>query len=669
MLRLRTILAFGFLIALGWVSLGPVRTPAVPGREKKPSPETTQAVPGVLKSEANMVLINVIVTDKQGNYLRDMKRKDFHIFEDGKEQTITSFSREADIKPRAPVGQEYGRETEGEAKAKPIIPERTRYMVIFFDCTFMTPEDQLFERDQAVKFVESTGSLNRKMAVMDFGGTLRLDQDFTENGDLLKNTIQKVRFSPYATGSGIPPIGLKERNIRALRDLMQSIRFVAKTLGMIPGRKTMIYLSTGIPAPPELMSDFQDTVDALNKANVGVYTVAARGLEGPIMASAEIAHGGRGLAENSTPPGLRQLAAKTGGFAFVNKNDLQRGMEKVDEEINEYYILGYVPPSPVHDGSYHKIHVKIDRAGTEVRAREGYSDTKSPNLLVGKPEGSVLDAKASSFEAGEIPVTLSLPYFYVKPDVARVNLTLSIPVSCINFKKHGDDFHSQVNVLGIATREDGSMAARFSDSVIVNYRKDARPAKESPFVYQNSFKIAPGEYTLKVVLTAGGEKFGKYVVPLAVDPFNGMQFTLSGPAFGDTLVPCPLGSSDIDQALIEGGAPMVANGMQVVASIGNRFKRDSQPVAYVEVFDPLLENTNIPLGISFDIVNLKTKQKAYSSGTLRINQYVHMGNPSVPVIFKLPVGSLPSGDYRIEIQARDSAQNVSPVRTGDFSIE
>jgi VWFA-related protein len=258
-----------------------------------------------------MVLVNVIVTDKQGNYLKDMKQRDFHVFEDGKEQRITSFSREADIKPGAPGRQGYGRDEEAEIKA--IAPLRTRYMVIFFDCTFVNPDLQLFERDQAVKFVGSTSVLNRMMAIMNFSGTLHVDQDFTANADLLKSAIQKVRFSPYSTDPSMPPMPTaKQRFIRALRDLMQSVRVVAKGLGNIPGRKTMMYLSNGISVPPEIMSDFQDTRDALNKANVGVYTVAARGLEGPRMASAEIGTVGQGFGrglvrENATPPGLRQL--------------------------------------------------------------------------------------------------------------------------------------------------------------------------------------------------------------------------------------------------------------------------------------------------------------------------------------------------------------------------
>ncbi len=235
---------------------------------------------------------------------------------------------------------------------------------------------------------------------------------------------------------------------------------------------------------------------------------------------------------------LYALAKGTGGFEIFNTNDFLQGLEKVAKEMNEYYNLGYTPPSQTHDGSYHKIKVKVDRAGVIVRYRTGYFDVKSPDLLKGKPEGKALEERVASPQAGEIPVSLSAPYFYVEPGVARVNLALSVPGSSIDFEKQKGGFHSDVNVLGIAYRENGSVAARFSDTVKLDYqKKELKDFAKSSFDYQNTFNIAPGSYTLKLVLSAGGEKFGKYVVPLVVEPFTGDDLSLGGPALGDKYRP------------------------------------------------------------------------------------------------------------------------------------
>jgi hypothetical protein len=258
----------------------------------------------------------------------------------------------------------------------------------------------------------------------------------------------------------------------------------------------------------------------------------------------------------------------------------------------------------------------------------------------------------------------------VRPGVARINLALSIPGSAIDFEKHRENFQSQINVLGIAYRDDDSVAARFSDTMNLDYEKDEKQAAtRGSFDYQHSFKIAPGEYTFKLVLSAGGTKFAKYVKPLIVDPFTGNQFTLAGPAFGDKVMASPLTGAEVEEGLTEGNAPMVANGMQLVPSSSNRFKQGTQAVVYVEAYDPLLQSSAPQMGILFNIVNEKTHLKVYSSNTLPIDEFAHPGNPLIPVIFKLPAEKLPAGNYTVEIWARDSGQNVSPVQTGNFSIE
>jgi VWFA-related protein len=648
-----------FFLIFGLLVIAPIATPTAAQTEKNPSTQAEPVAPGVIKSEAKMVLVDVVVTDKKKNYLKDLTQKDFHVFEDGKEQPITGFSREADIKPGT--------------------PGRQRYMVLLFDDASLDPEGQMWERDAAAKFVESTASPTRMMAVMDYVGGLQVGQTFTANSDLLMAAVRHPKFSHVQTeqtsaiarsrsmlGARMGGTGAEQDAADlALRNLLRSIRDVAKMLSAAPGRKELIFLSAGFNLTSQRQSDFQDTIDALNRANVGVYPVDPSGFSSSVGASATRMGSG---AEAS--PVLYALAAKTGGFPVVNTNDLKGGMEKASGELDEYYILGYVPPNPGREGSYHRIRVKVDRGGTEVRARNGYSDTRSPDLLAGKTEGVAMEAKIAGFEAGEIPIALNTACFYVKPGIARVNLALSIPASAVKFDKRGDNFRSQISVLGIAYRDNGSVAARFSDTSNLDYEKDEiKEVRKGDLSYQTSFKIAPGDYTFKLVLSVGGEKFGKYVVPLSIDPFSGKQFTLSGPAFGDRSLPSPLSSADIDQKLIEGSAPMVANGLQVIPSSKNRFTKEMQPVVYVEVYDPLLESSTPQLGILYEIVNRQTHQKVYSSDTIYISQNIHAGNPLVPAVFKLPMEQLPAGNYEIKIWARDSAGGITPPQTGNFSIE
>ena len=667
----RLILALVFPLAGASLGFAPVQAPGDPRGQPVQSTEKGPASQGAIKAEASLVLVDAVVTDRKKHYLQDLGPKDFHVFEDGVEQSIVSFSREADIKPDAP-GHE-------------------RYVVLFFDDSSPGSAHQLEERQAAARFVEKTASPNRMIAVVDFRRGLHVVQNFTANAELLNEAIKSPQFSTIrpvradspgieTSPSAVGPTGSqaleswggeKEENLDA-RDLLLAIRGIANILSSVPGRKAMILFSTGWKVSDEPEGDFRAALDALNKANVAVYPVSARGLE----ASAGNAPGSRGLSATGMPGSislndqdLRSIATSTGGFPIVSQNDLTSGMQRISADLDAGYILGYVPSNPAHDGRYHKISVKLNRAGTEVRARDGYFDGKSPDPLMGKPEGTTLEARATSTQAGDIPITLSAPYFYVRPGVAVVNLALSIPASSLEFDKQKGAFHSRVDIVGIAYRQDGSIAARFSDTVNLDYDKhEAQQIARTRFDFQKCFKVAPGDYVLRVALSAGGQKFGKYVLPLVVDPFSGTEFTLAGPALGEKIVMLTPQVADMDESLLENTKPLIANGEEVVPSATNRFAKDSKPVAYVELYDPLAKTGNVKMGILFKVLERGTNHPVYSSNTIPISQEA-AGHPLVPAIFNLPIDKLQTGQYRMEVWGRDSDGNVSAVRSAAFSVE
>ncbi len=267
MSRHRLILILGFLTVLGWLGLESATAPAAPAGAQNPAPQAVASTPTIIKAEANLVLVDAIVTDKKGNYIKDMEQKEFHVFEDDVEQKISNFSRAADIQPNA--------------------PEQQRYMVLFFDNSTMVPNDQVRARQAAAKFVESTAAPNRQMAVVDFGGVLRVAQNFTADGDRLKSAVAGVKYSavqPNAPGQnvelasvGAPSLGVTRSDFAA-RSVLLSIRELAKMLRAVPGRKTLIMFSSGFALTSERQSELTATIDALNKANIAVYPVDVRGL-------------------------------------------------------------------------------------------------------------------------------------------------------------------------------------------------------------------------------------------------------------------------------------------------------------------------------------------------------------------------------------------------------
>jgi hypothetical protein len=368
---------------------------------------------------------------------------------------------------------------------------------------------------------------------------------------------------------------------------------------------------------------------------------------------------------------LYALAHGTGGFTIFNTNDFLAGLNKIAHELDEYYILGYVPPSQAHDGSYHKIGVNVTRAGVQIRHRSGYYDLKAPDLLAGKLEGKTLEAVAASSEPGQVPVSISAPYFYTSPGVARVNISLQVPGSSIDFEKDKKELHSNVQVLGMAYREDGSVAARFSDTVKLDVeKKELKQFSQGPFNYQHTFNVSPGKYMLKLVLSTGGQKFGKYETALNIAPFDGQHLELSGPALSSSFRPVDQLVASLDAQLLEDQTPLLFQGKEVFIQPGNRFQRGDKVLFYVEVFEPLMQSSIVPrLGVLFNIYDRKTNQQVYSSNTILIDSLAHAGTPLIPVACPIPTDNLQAGEYRLEVRARNSSGGASPIRATDFVLE
>jgi hypothetical protein len=201
-------------------------------------------------------------------------------------------------------------------------------------------------------------------------------------------------------------------------------------------------------------------------------------------------------------------------------------------------------------------------------------------------------------------------------------------------------------------------------------KKDLKEFSKGPFKYQNTFNIAPGKYTLKLVLSAGGEKFAKYETPLTIDPFNGQQLELSGPALSDDFRPVNQVVASLDSQLLEDQTPLVFRDVEIFPQPGNRFQRGDKVAFYVEVFEPQMRSGLGPrLGVLFSIVDRKTNQQVFSSNTIAVDTSGHLGNPLIPVAQEIPTGSLQAGEYRLEVRVRNSTGGASPIRMADFVLE
>jgi VWFA-related protein len=367
---------------------------------------------------------------------------------------------------------------------------------------------------------------------------------------------------------------------------------------------------------------------------------------------------------------LAALAEGTGGFTIFNTNDLLGGLERIGREQNEFYILGYVP-ADTPEGSCHTIKVKLNRGGLSApRSRSGYCNTRSTNVLEGKPLEKQLETRAASSQTGSIHGALQAPYFYTAPNTARVNLAMELPPDTVQFNKEKGKYHANLNVLGIAYRPDGTIGAKFSDTVNMDLEKDEwKDFTKTPYHYENQFDAVPGTYKLTVVLSAGGDTFGKFERPLTIDEYDGKHFSLSGLALASSVQKLTDIPTGLDSVLLEDRTPLVVKGMQITPSGSNRFKHTDNVVVYTEIYEPLLASANPPLvGMAYTILERESNKKLFFTDVQRADDFVQKGNPVIPIGLKVKVNDLKPGSYRLVMQAVDSAKNNAPSRIVDFDI-
>jgi len=259
----------------------------------------------VLKTVTREVRVDVVVTDKKGTYIRDLKKEDFKVWEDNKEQNVNNFTFGAD--PARPLDQQR------------------HYMVLYFDNSSMELSDQPRAREAAQKFIDANAGPDRVMAVMDFGGATNVEQNFTTDTVKLKAAVNGIHTSAVESnasasndggllGQGMPSIGNAASDFGAYTMLL-SLRSVAKNLTAIPGRKSLILFTAGFGLSSERMSELTATIDACNKANVAVYPVDVRGLTTMMSKNVAPAHEGTQSEPRYSLSSLRVASARSATVA------------------------------------------------------------------------------------------------------------------------------------------------------------------------------------------------------------------------------------------------------------------------------------------------------------------------------------------------------------------
>ena len=188
--------------------------------------------------------------------------------------------------------------------------------------------------------------------------------------------------------------------VEATRTLAM-LRSVLIGLARIEGPKNVLLMTEGFISE-ETWPDVRDAVSAAARANTRIYTLDARGLTNKLVSVASVAptdplafmYEQMDLAADS----INSLAVDTGGFVVRNTNQFDRAVAQIADDAGNYYVLGYLPPSPA-DGKFHRIRVKVKRPGVDLRSRRGYTATPRARPVVTAPAAALESAVVSGFLA------------------------------------------------------------------------------------------------------------------------------------------------------------------------------------------------------------------------------------------------------------------------------
>jgi VWFA-related protein len=360
-----------------------------------------------IRVTTRLIETSVIVRDHKGP-VGDLTADSFKIFDNGKEQKIAVFrvskadSSPASATPALPAGVFSNRIS--SVPARP-----ARHTVLVVDTLNTDISDQPYVRKQILAMLAST-EIQDPTAIYVLGQKSRLIQDFTLERDQLTKAMEAFRPeqsrklnmanqpTPTMPGGGptaamarqsfgqIRVFGNKDRAFASL----DALEDLGKYLAHVPGKKSIIWISNAFPAGS--LYGETDRMQVLDRADVAIYGVDARGLSAPMPHTPP-----------SYPDTLNWVAEETGGRAFYNRNDIGEAIHEAIEDGEVSYTLGFYAKREKPDGNFHTLKVKVDRPGIDVRHRAGYFDAETkldPNPAAVPEDASEVGLVAAIARAG-----------------------------------------------------------------------------------------------------------------------------------------------------------------------------------------------------------------------------------------------------------------------------
>ena len=683
----------GFLVFVALLAVPLGRMPA--GQQPSTAP--------TFRTGVEYVEVDAIVTDQRGQFVRNLTRDDFQVFEDGKRQNITNFTL-VDI----PI-ERASRPLFATAPLEPDVytNERAfdgRVYVVVLDDLHVTAARSARVRQSVSEFIERSFGANDLMAIIYTGGRSQDAQEFTSNKRLLLASVNKFLgrklnsatlnrndeyFRQQAAPAELRDIRDPDDMQRAFnaRSMLSTMQQVAEWFGGVRGRrKTMVLVSEGIDydiydvfrrvnEPSSfasgIVSDIREAISATTRANVSIYAVDPRGLAAPgddtitVQSFADSDAPGSGIGPRAvanelrlSQDSLRTLSDETGGFAAVNRNDLAGAFDRIVRDNSSYYVLAYYPPSDKRDGKFHRIEVKTTRPGLNVRSRRGYASPK------GKAAAPARNSNVSPELLAAVNSPLQVSGLTIKAFAAPVKGTSPNASVLVGAELRGRDLslepNTRVELSFLAVDSKGKIWGGKNDGIAMNLRPETRTRVEQSGVrVLNRVDLPPGRYQLRIAARdAAKQTVGSVIYDLDIPDFYKLPFTISG------LVVTSLGSG----AMLTAKADDQLKAVLPTPPIAQRtFAQNDELAIFAEIYDNAGGAAH-----KVDIVTTVRTDDGrvlYKNEELRDSSELQGAKGGYGYTARVPLSEIPPGTYVLSVEGKSRAGNdVGAGRQIQFDV-
>ena len=573
---------------------------------------------------SELVLVNVVAHDKKGNLVRDLKKGDFTLFEDGRKQEISTFDFEnvdelatASAAEATVSGATHGTVLRSGKQTAPSLDARDRRMILlFFDFSAMEPEQIDRSVEAAKKFVSTKMQPADLMALVSLATNMHVDLDFTDDKPKLLaaltayNSGQGQGFENGDTGSAQDAAETSgafsaddtdfntfsaDRKLLALQSLMQA-------LGKLPQKKSLIYFSNGITQTgADNQSALRAATAAAVKANVSIYSMDIRGLQafppgGEAQAASlhgQSAYSGAAVLNDlngnaASQETLATLSSDTGGRAFFDSNDFGAVFSQVQKDSSAYYVLGFTSNNRLKDGRFRRLKVQVNRPDLKLDFRSGYYAGRDfEHLNRADREQQLEDELTAQLPRMDVPLYAGTAFFRQDDSHYYLAVSLVVPGSQIPFVTEKEKDNATIDIIGEA-REGGKFPVGQLRDTVKLAVESTREVRRKNVQYSTGFVLAPGSYHLKFVIRENQTgRMGSFETDVQIPDLRKTPLKMSSVVLSSLRAPFT-GKKD-------GANPLVRDQMELVPNITHVFAPDQHLYLQYEVYEAAKGKNSAPV--------------------------------------------------------------------------